>query len=196
VARQREFDLDAAVAAAMDAFRRNGYEGTSMRDLADATGLGSGSLYAAFGSKDGLYLAALDLYRQRYAAPLADLLKAGEDAREVIRAILISVVDDIVRDGRRLACLIVGASMERAHHDPRVAERLQATTRALESAFFDTIAEAQLRGQIPAGRSPADLAAFLVTTLQGLRVMGAVNPDRAALMRSVEVAMQVVTATG
>jgi TetR/AcrR family transcriptional repressor of nem operon len=190
VARLREFDLDAAVAAAMDAFRRNGYEGTSMRDLTDATGLGSGSLYAAFGSKDGLYLAALDFYRQRYAAPLTELLKAADDAREVIRAIFTGAVDEIVKDGRRMACLIAGAALERAHHDPRVAERLQATTRSLESAFFDTIAEAQLRGQIPPGRSPADLAAFLVTTLQGLRVMGAVDPDRAALTRSAEVAMQ------
>src|ERR1700712_4386390 len=112
----------------MDAFRRNGYEGTSMRDLADATGLGSGSLYAAFGSKDGLYLASLDLYRQRYAAPLADLLRsgenAGENAREVLHEIFVSVVDDIVQDGHRQACLIVGGAMERAHHDPRVGERL------------------------------------------------------------------------
>jgi TetR/AcrR family transcriptional repressor of nem operon len=189
MARQREFDTDAAVSAAMDVFRRSGYEGTSMRDLADATGLGSGSLYAAFGSKDGLYLAALDLYRQRYAAPLADLLRAGENAREVIREIFVSVVDDIVQDGRRQACLIVGGAMERAHHDPRVGERLRATTQSLESALFDVLAEAQLRGEIPAGRSPEDLAAFLVTTLQGLRVMGTVDPDRSTLIRSVDVAL-------
>jgi TetR/AcrR family transcriptional regulator, transcriptional repressor for nem operon len=173
----------------MDVFRRNGYEGTSMRDLADATGLGSGSLYAAFGSKDGVHLAALDLYRQRYAAPLAELLRAGENARGVIREVFVSVVDDIARDGRRQACPIVGGAMERAHHDPRVGERLRATTQSLEAALFDVLAEAQLRGEIPAGRSPEDLAAFLVTTLQGLRVMGAVNPGRSTLMRSAEVAL-------
>ncbi|MET8466379.1 TetR/AcrR family transcriptional regulator [Micromonospora zamorensis] len=56
----------------MEVFRTKGYEGTSMRDLAEATGLGSGSIYAAFGSKDGLYLAVLDLYRQRARSrPLA-----------------------------------------------------------------------------------------------------------------------------
>lgn len=51
------------------------------------------------------------------------------------------------------------------------------------------LAEGQLRGEIPADRSPGDLAGFLVTSLQGLRVMGAINPDRAALMRSAEVAL-------
>jgi TetR/AcrR family transcriptional repressor of nem operon len=189
MSRTREFDTDVAVAAAMSVFRQKGYEGASMRDLAEATGLGSGSLYAAFGSKEGLYLAALDLYRQRYATPLIDMLRSGHDARAVIREAFVSAVDDIARDGDHQACLIVGAAMERAHHDLRVAERLRSTTRSLELALFDVIAEGQLRGQISADRNANDLAAFLVTSLQGLRVMGAIDPDRAALMRSAEVAL-------
>jgi TetR/AcrR family transcriptional regulator, transcriptional repressor for nem operon len=189
MARTREFDLDQVVAAAMDAFRRSGYEGTSLRDLADATGLGSGSIYAAFGSKEGLYLAALDLYRRRYALPLLDVLRAHGDSRAVIREVFVGAVDDIARDGNRLACLIVAGAMERARDDPRVAERLRGTTRALELALFDVIAEGQTRGEIPADRSPADLAAFLVTSLQGLRVMGAIDPDRDALLRTAEVAL-------
>jgi TetR/AcrR family transcriptional regulator, transcriptional repressor for nem operon len=194
MARHREFNLDKAVAAAMDVFRRKGYEATSMRDLSEATGLGSGSLYAAFGSKEGLYLAALDLYRRRYAAPLADIVRAGEDARAVLREIFVSIVDDIVGDGQRQACLIVGAAVERAG-DARVSERLRASTQSLEHTLFDVLAQGQLRGQVPAGRSAADLAAFLVTTMQGLRVMGAIDPDRAALMRSVEVALRGVFTT-
>lgn len=42
MARVREFDTEAAVEAAMSAFRRTGYEGTSVQDLVDATGLGGG----------------------------------------------------------------------------------------------------------------------------------------------------------
>lgn len=189
MARTREFDFDHVVAAAMDAFRQKGYEGTSMRDLADATGLGSGSLYAAFGSKEGLYLAALDLYRQRYAVPLIDLLRSHGDARAVIREVFVGTIDEIARDGRRLACLIVAGATERARNDRQVAERLLATTRSLESALFDLLAEGQLRGHIPSDRSPADLAGFLVSSLQGLRVMGAIDPDRDALMRWAEVAL-------
>ncbi|MFJ2645278.1 TetR/AcrR family transcriptional regulator [Streptomyces sp. NPDC087420] len=190
MARTREFDTDAAVEAAMEAFRRTGFEGTSMRDLAEATSLGSGSIYAAFGSKEGLYLAALDLYRQRYALPLTDLLRSARgDAREVVRAVFVSAVDEIARDGRRRACLIVAAAMERARDDDRVATRLRSTTQALELALFDVIAEGQVRGQIPGDRSASDLSKFLVTNLQGLRVMAAIDPDRATLMRSAEVAL-------
>ena len=189
MARTREFDLNAAVDAAMGVFRAKGYEGASMRDLAEATHLGSGSLYAAFGSKEGLYLAALDRYRQHYATPLVDILHSSADFRELIREVFVAVVDDIVGDGQRMACLIVGAAVERAHFDERVVDRLRSTTHGLELALYDVLAEAQLRGQIPAGRSARDLAGFLVTHLQGLRVMGSISSDRAALMRSAEVAL-------
>ena len=42
-----------------DAFLRSGYEGTSVEELVGATGLHRGSLYQAFGSKRGLFLACL-----------------------------------------------------------------------------------------------------------------------------------------
>src|SRR5262245_45980338 len=113
MARTREFDTTAAVEAAMAAFRRTGFEGTSIQDLVAATGVGRGSLYAAFGSKEGLYLAALDLYRERYAGPLVELLADGTPAKALIREIMIGLVDEIARDGSRRACLIVGAATER-----------------------------------------------------------------------------------
>jgi TetR/AcrR family transcriptional repressor of nem operon len=187
--RIREFDTDAAVEAAMSAFRRTGYEGTSVQDLVAATGVGRGSLYAAFGNKESLYLAAVDLYRERYAVPLTEILRGGVPAPELIRDVMVGLVDEIVRDGRRQACLIVSAAMERAHHDVRVAERLRATTGALEEALFDVIVQGQAAGQI-SDRCPAlDLARFLVMTMQGVRVMGAINPDRRTLMSSVNVAL-------
>ncbi|MGV8875053.1 MAG: TetR/AcrR family transcriptional regulator [Rhodococcus sp. (in: high G+C Gram-positive bacteria)] len=57
--RTRSFDEATVVASAAERFRSNGYEGTSLDDLLRATGLHRGSLYQAFGSKRGLFLAAL-----------------------------------------------------------------------------------------------------------------------------------------
>ncbi|MDX3852334.1 TetR/AcrR family transcriptional regulator [Streptomyces sp. AK02-01A] len=189
MARSREFDTEAAVEAAMSAFRRKGYEGTSVQDLVDATGVGRGSLYGAFKSKDGLYLAAVDRYRELYAQPLIEILRGGAPARELIREILVDLVDEIVRDGSRQACLIVSAATERVPHDPQVARRIRSTTGSLEDALTDVIAEAQESGQLTGTRDARDLARFLVTTLQGLRVMGSINPDRRSLMSAVEVAL-------
>ncbi|WP_163368077.1 TetR/AcrR family transcriptional regulator, partial [Enterobacter hormaechei] len=51
----RTFDRDQAVDIAMRLFWRHGYEGVSLNDLTAAIGIAPPSLYAAFGSKAGLY---------------------------------------------------------------------------------------------------------------------------------------------
>ncbi|MFE2543941.1 TetR/AcrR family transcriptional regulator [Actinacidiphila glaucinigra] len=189
MARVREFDTDTAVEAAMNAFRAKGYEGTSVQDLVDATGVGRGSLYAAFGSKEGLYLAAMDRYREQYALPLVEVLRSGAPGRELLREVLVAAVDEIARDGSRRACLIVGAAMERVAHDPRVATHVESTTALLEDALAQVVAQAQADGQVSGKRDARDLARYLVVTMHGLRVMGAINPDREALTAVVDAAL-------
>ncbi|MFJ5219275.1 TetR/AcrR family transcriptional regulator [Streptomyces sp. NPDC088354] len=175
--------------AALDAFHAKGYEGTSVQDLVVATGVGRGSLYAAFDSKEGLYLAAMDRYREKHALPLIDILRAGAPARELIREEPLDTVDTIAQDGSRRACLIVGAAMERISHDPKVAAHVRATTTSLEDALYEVIVGARSKGELPAGRSPRDLARYLIVTIHGLRVRGAINPDRASLAAVAEVAL-------
>ena len=66
--RHKEFDVDAACERALDLFWRRGYEATSVNDLVDELGIGKASLYAAFGAKHQLYLAALQRYVERSGA--------------------------------------------------------------------------------------------------------------------------------
>nr|WP_240973209.1 helix-turn-helix domain-containing protein [Nonomuraea sp. FMUSA5-5] len=72
----------------MELFWTRGYEATTVRDLTRHLGLGQGSLYAAFGDKDGLYRAALEHYRSTLAADALRRLEEGADARSAIRAML------------------------------------------------------------------------------------------------------------
>lgn len=57
--RPRGFDEAIVVDAAARLFLDRGYEATSIEDLVLACGLHRGSLYKAFGSKRGMFLAAL-----------------------------------------------------------------------------------------------------------------------------------------
>ena len=66
--RPRSFDEHTVIAAATKAFTDLGYEATSVDDLLHATGLHRGSLYQAFGSKRGLFLAVL----RAHLSPTAD----------------------------------------------------------------------------------------------------------------------------
>ena len=80
MAGRKQFDVDAAVEQAMRVFWQNGYAGASLEQLSAATGLGRGSLYGTFGSKDGLFLKALQRYSENYGARFdAALAHAGDD---------------------------------------------------------------------------------------------------------------------
>src|SRR3954467_15127323 len=64
--RPRAYDPQVALARAADTFWKAGYAGTSLDDLAAATGMNRPSLYAAFGDKRELYLKTLQHYRDQY----------------------------------------------------------------------------------------------------------------------------------
>ncbi len=89
--RKRSFDEGAVLAAAGRAFLTAGFEGTSIDELVRATGLLRGSLYQAFGSKRGLFLAVL---RQGEPAPAGD---ADLDLL-LIATLELAPRDDEVRD--------------------------------------------------------------------------------------------------
>lgn len=89
--RQREFDVDEALDAALCVFWRKGYEGASYLDLTEATGVKRPGLYSAFGNKEALFLRALERYYEHYLDFYrAALLKPT--SREVAEDILYGAV--------------------------------------------------------------------------------------------------------
>lgn len=168
--RTKDFEPDEVADAAMQVFWQRGYAATSVQDLVDGTGLGRGSLYNAFGSKQGLYEAALRRYHELTAANL-DLLARPGNARERIGRLLDFIADDELREPSRRGCLVANASLEMAGQDEMVAELVRRNFQRLEKALEQILAEGQANGEIDAGRSPRALARFIVTTVQGLRVV-------------------------
>jgi len=98
VGRNRSFDEDDVVARAGARFLATGYEATSVDDLVGVTGLHRGSIYRAFGSKRGLFLAVLrqvdandELTPRRIDTVLVALLELApvdDEVREITRRII------------------------------------------------------------------------------------------------------------
>ncbi|MGW3569160.1 TetR/AcrR family transcriptional regulator [Streptomyces sp. NPDC000941] len=188
MARTREFDTEAAVSRAMELFWARGYEGTSVRDLTRHLGIGQGSLYAAFGDKDGLYRAALEHYRTTFAAAALRSLDEGADARSAIRTMLVERVRIAVEhDGR--GCLLINAACERVPEDAATRRTVRDVLGASQGALAEVLRVAAERGEIAPRHDPHTLAAFLVTFLNGLLVSSKVTPDPRALEPLVEVAL-------
>ena len=156
--RPRAFDLDAAVDAGVAVLRRRGYEATSLDDLTREMGISRSSFYAAFGSKRGVLLTALDRYSRQRLEVLAELA-AGPDPLEAI----LGALSGVEGDGR--GCLLVNCLAELGTGDAEISSR---------AAAHMTRIEAILRAAAPEAGA-AGVQALLATAVgaQTLRKSGA-----------------------
>ncbi|MFB9686049.1 TetR/AcrR family transcriptional regulator [Amycolatopsis plumensis] len=192
MSRVREFDTDEVVQKAMEVFWRKGYEATSIQDLAEATGLGRGSLYAAFGSKHGLYEHALQRYVQLTTDATRVSLMQRVPVRQVVRDLLLGRIDDALKEPGRPGCLLVMAITERVPHDEVTHRIVRDAIAALQDSFFGTLHLARSMGELPPETDIPAVSNFLVTMIQGLRVMSAVCRDKAMLAQVVDTALLVI----
>ena len=87
--RPRAFDRDAALAQAMRLFWQKGYAATSIADLTQAMGIAAPSLYAAFGSKEALYIDTLNHYADCFGPIGWQKFDEGDTARAAIEGWLL-----------------------------------------------------------------------------------------------------------
>jgi TetR/AcrR family transcriptional repressor of nem operon len=180
MARPREFDADAALESATRVFWARGFEQASLDALCAATGLNRSSLYAAFGDKRALYLSALARYEDGSAARIAAAF-AGKPVREGLRAFLDGLVESIVEGPGRRGCYIGNCAAEMARLDKGAATRVRRSLERIEAAFHAPLEAARERGELARGAEPRAMARFITASIQGLRLFGKANAERAAL---------------
>lgn len=179
--RNPEYDRNDVVDRAMDVFWARGYSQTSITHLVDATGLKPGSLYAAFGSKKGVFLEVLDRYNASFVRRIRAQAQSDSSKIDAIRHILGEIVENSVSGADCRGCLSVNALLEMASHEPDIAARLDDHNRAVTDGFAQLIRAAQSDEELPSDRNPDQMAAFLVNNIWGLRVSCKARPDRASL---------------
>lgn len=112
IGRPREFDREAALETAMLLFWRKGFAATSMNELCDAIGIRSPSLYAAFGSKEQLYLEAVERYVDRQGRLVWNKLKDGTSARAGVENLLRAATESLPKSRTSPAgCMAVLAAV-------------------------------------------------------------------------------------
>lgn len=193
MARTKEFDPDAAVASAIELFWDHGYANSSVQDVVDRLGLNRGSLYATFGSKHDLFIAALTRYCQEAPTPLIEALDGDGPVVPALRGALLDVVDFDLSAPKRRGCLLLNSAMECLPGDPAVTALFERTTAAVKAAFESTLRRGQLDGDISTDIAPRDGAAFLLTTLQGIRVLSKSGASRAELESTIDLALAALT---
>jgi TetR/AcrR family transcriptional repressor of nem operon len=190
MSRHKEFDTEEVLERAMELFWLKGYEATSLSDLTGCLGIGRGSFYNAFpGGKHEVYLRALDRYRKRWGDRMVEELSGPGPVKPAIRRLLEMMSEQDLGDPERRGCMVVNAATELVPRDPEAERRVIANLARLEDALRAAVVRGQTSGEVPAHKDPSALAHFLMTTVQGLRIVGKATCDRRALEDAIDVAM-------
>ncbi|MCG7521755.1 TetR/AcrR family transcriptional regulator [Ruegeria sp. Ofav3-42] len=165
--RKPEYDRDALIAQARDIFWRQGWAGTSLKDLERELKLKPGSFYAAFGSKDALYGLALERYAREGVArlrALADQMGPLEALKAQPRLVIEA------SDAPAKACMLAKTYAELQAKDHALAEKAGVYMAQMRACFADLFQRAQDAGDIASDHDPNRLAARYQSDLLGLRL--------------------------
>lgn len=192
MARPRQFDAQAALVAAQNAFLDKGYQATSTRELTQAMGLTQPSLYNAFGDKRSLFLLALDDYLNRSLRGRIARAEANHAPAAAIVAFLTESVELALSDPQHRGCMLINASLDASSEDPVLRKVVADELDALRAFFERSVRAAQAAGTLDAAFVPGDVAANLMAVQVGLRVLSRVMPERALLEAMVRQALSML----
>ena len=177
MARPRQFDEHAVLNAVTDQFRDAGYAATSMQDLMRVSGLGKGSLYAAFGDKHELFLRVLRRYMKSIDLGLRRSLDTAPRAVDALRSFVLSPVGDLDGVSARRGCLLANTTTELASADHVVVEEARQSYERATALLAEGVVRAQAEGDLPASADPVGTARALLAAQQGITYMGRTGMD-------------------
>jgi AcrR family transcriptional regulator len=189
IGRPRGFDRDAALEAAMFLFWRKGFAATSMNDLCDAMGISSPSLYAAFGSKEALYLEAVEHYVRTQGPPVWDKLAEGSTARAGIENLLIAWTESLPKSRATPAgcmAMLAAVSDEWPTAIVRVVRKVRLEMLGMLRSRLET---AVAKGELPASTDISGLSRFYLSVFQGMAIQARDGASQAELKAVAATAM-------
>jgi AcrR family transcriptional regulator len=186
--RPRGFCTDTALDRAMTVFWRQGYEGASLADLTTAMGINSPSLYAAFGSKEGLFRAVLERYDARRKGFMEKVL-AAPDAESVAREYLEGVAA-FAADTSGLnppGCLLLQSGLSCG--DQAIPDEMARHRAEKETALRERFTRARDEGDLSASTDPAALARYLMAMANGICVQATAGASPEQLLEIARMAL-------
>jgi TetR/AcrR family transcriptional regulator, transcriptional repressor for nem operon len=186
MARTLEFDYDKAIDKATRVFWKNGYSGTSLRDLLKAIGIGEGSFYNTLKSKRQLYLKCLKRYNDTVGRRRAEALFSPSSAKEGVRGLFEAVLDDLDDPRTPRICLLARSVSSDVLAEPELQKSVQTDMTAFVGAFSNRLRSAKHSGELPSEFDAESVAQIIATYLQGLFRTALLSYDRSQFERQVD----------
>jgi TetR/AcrR family transcriptional repressor of nem operon len=180
MARLIEFDRNKALESGMLLFWRQGYSATSLNQLLEAMAISRSSFYAAFTDKRNLYIEALNLFSRRTNSVLLSV-KDDDNPSKAIKNFFEHTLFAVPERRMRRGCMMVNTVLELADVDQSLSILASQKLDEIEIAFEKCFERALQLGVYSSQHTAKELAQFVMTMNQGLRVASRKNVTKKEL---------------
>ena len=188
--RPRNFDREQALDAAMMLFWEKGYSATSISELCGAMEIGSPSLYAAFTSKEALYVEAVNRYREVVSPSIWKTVHELSPARKAVEQFLLVSADVLTAEQRPRGCMVTLSNVGSEGPDS-LGCWVQALRHAGLMKMQERIGQAVVDGELPADTPVEAFARFFIGVQQGMSVQARDGASRESLQQVARTAMTI-----
>lgn len=151
-------------------FWEKGFHATSMRNLQEHIDMRPGSIYATFGSKEGLFKEALQCFANSSIRRLEECRNSNTSSLEALKQFVKEIVFAHHETAPNEMCMLVKTVSELTEDNAELLAEAKRLLLTMEDAFSALIAQAQQQGELDKTKDPRRLARFLQMQLIGLRV--------------------------
>ncbi|MFK7772477.1 MAG: TetR/AcrR family transcriptional regulator [Saprospiraceae bacterium] len=179
--RVKSFNKEEALKKAMELFWEKGYAATSLSDLTTHLGIGKGSFYATFNSKQALFEAAFDLYRNSKVELLEQLLNSEPNIKIGLRKLLNFNIEELLSDHKHKGCFITNTCSEFSGTN----EILKGKLEEHYNIFQQVLVNYLRRGKVSPKKAES-VAATIITFLMGMSQQTKFKRDKKSYLGSIK----------
>jgi TetR/AcrR family transcriptional repressor of nem operon len=176
MARNVEFDEQLAISKAMDVFWRKGYNGTTMRDLTEAMGINSSSLYNTIGDKHELFIRSIKHYTESRMQAAIKQLEPIKSPIKAIEKFIQSSVYTITNEPN--SCLAIKTTFEVAAGDEHVQKIIKADNDFTYDLLVSLVKKAIEKKEINVSQDAAMLTDYIINHFSGWHESFIIHKDK------------------
>ena len=166
--RPKKYDRTELLDTSVELFRQRGFNGTSTAELVAELGVNRKSMYAEFGSKQGLFEATLEHYERNHLSRVLSPIEAPDAGVDAIRQAFSDYASASEGWFNGKGCLMCNTAVERGALDPASGRYVAAYLERLTRAFRHALVNAREAGDISESADIDELASFFTTALIGV----------------------------
>lgn len=185
-----KFDEQLAISKAMDIFWKKGYSGTSMRDLTEAMGINSSSLYNTIGDKHQLFVKCIKNYTESRRDAAEKQFQNISSPIGAIEQFINGAVHSITNEPN--SCLAIKTTFEMAIDDSEVQKMLRSDSNFTYSLILDLVEKAIDKREIRITNDAQMLTDYIINNFTGWHESFIINQDKIRISKMAQFLLQIL----